>query len=655
MFQEYTADLAKVLDYKTCKYDDAKTWDLIGSGDTVGVFQLESNTGRKWAREVKPRNLEELAALVALIRPGCLQAKMEDGKSLTEHYVMRKNGKEMVDYLHPKLQPILKHNYGILVMQEEAIRIGQELAGMDLKDSDKFIRYALGKKRSDLIEEGKQIFIDGCIKNGIEETIARQIFSWIEAGQRYSFNACLGLYNTVIVKTDGEISWKEIYIKDVKIGDFVLAPNNKMDEPHIYVKVVNIFNNGKKPLYSVVFDHYYTIQCTLDHKFLCSDSIIRPLWEIIKYQHEIISHYGKTIVAAYNFIGWVDTIDLSVESDDHLFFCNGLATSNSHACAFAQHAYASAYLKAHYPMKFFQTYLKHAKHRLNHKDEIRRLVQNARSYDITIYAPDLRFSEAEFEIVNNRIYAGLTDIKHVGKTDYAVIDKYRKELGQPSDFFDFLQNYTKGIKSNALAALIQAGALDFLHLDRKYMSFVLERWQILTDLQKEKIKEFNSESLEEALEKLIEFVNKPTKIKVTGILAAIRQPPYKLVTAVEEIEKTEIELVGAPLTRSRLDESKAAFLANVSAKKLTEKKYIKEKEIVMVGFVADFREITTKKKDQMAFMSLEDQTGICDDMVVFPETFNRCRINLVKDLLVIVKGRLDYKTKGLIVEDIIEI
>ena len=92
-------------------FDDVATWDLICSGRTKGVFQLESNLGKSWAKRVKPRNIEELSALISIIRPGTLKA-IVDGKSMTQHFVDRKNGVEKITYLHPSLEPILAATQG---------------------------------------------------------------------------------------------------------------------------------------------------------------------------------------------------------------------------------------------------------------------------------------------------------------------------------------------------------------------------------------------------------------------------------------------------------------------------------------------------------------------------------------------------------------
>ena len=129
-------------------YTDEKTWNLFRGGLTKGVFQLESNLGRAWSKRLAPENLEELAALIALIRPGCLKAII-DGKSMTQRFVDRKHKEEEVSYLHESLENILKPTYGVLVYQEQSMLIAQKLAGFDLKKADD-LRKAIGKKDAEL-------------------------------------------------------------------------------------------------------------------------------------------------------------------------------------------------------------------------------------------------------------------------------------------------------------------------------------------------------------------------------------------------------------------------------------------------------------------------------------------------------------------------
>lgn len=168
-------------------FNDEKTWNLFKDGKTKGVFQLESNLGKSWSKKLAPDNLEHLSALIAIIRPGCLKSVI-DGKSLTQHYIDRKHNKEEVEYIHESLKPILEKTYGILVYQEQAMQIAQELAGFNLKEADD-LRKAIGKKKADLMAKIKTKFIEGCSKQRIvDEETAKEIFSWIEKSSRYSFN-----------------------------------------------------------------------------------------------------------------------------------------------------------------------------------------------------------------------------------------------------------------------------------------------------------------------------------------------------------------------------------------------------------------------------------------------------------------------------------
>jgi DNA polymerase-3 subunit alpha len=171
-------------------FDDPIVWDLICEGNTKGVFQLESNLGKHWAKETKPRNIKDLAALISLIRPGTLLARDANGKSMTQVYADRKANKpdSPLEYLHDSLEPILKETYGVLVYQEQSMMIAQKLAGFDLKEADA-LRKAIGKKKADLMEKVKKSFLEGSEEQGIvTKAIAEEIFSWIEKSNRYAFN-----------------------------------------------------------------------------------------------------------------------------------------------------------------------------------------------------------------------------------------------------------------------------------------------------------------------------------------------------------------------------------------------------------------------------------------------------------------------------------
>jgi len=169
------------------KYDDPKVWAIFAEGKTKGIFQLESGLGKSWSKKLKPNNIEELAALVSLLRPGCLMA-ITDGKSMTQHYVDRKHGLEEVSYIHDSLKEFLGVTYGVIVYQEQVMRISQKLAGFTLEEADD-LRKAIGKKKADLMNKVEVKFIAGCKNVGIiPDDVAIEIFSWIKKSARYLFN-----------------------------------------------------------------------------------------------------------------------------------------------------------------------------------------------------------------------------------------------------------------------------------------------------------------------------------------------------------------------------------------------------------------------------------------------------------------------------------
>ena len=169
----------KKIDIENISLDDKKTFKTLQAGETVGVFQLESDGMRRYLKQLKPTELEDIIVMVALYRPGPMQFIPE--------YIAGKHKKKMVEYLHPKLKPILENTYSVAVYQEQVIKIAQELAGFTFSEAD-VLRKAIGKKIRKLLIAQKEKFIEGCRKNEIDEDIAQKIWHWIEPFAKYSFN-----------------------------------------------------------------------------------------------------------------------------------------------------------------------------------------------------------------------------------------------------------------------------------------------------------------------------------------------------------------------------------------------------------------------------------------------------------------------------------
>lgn len=159
--------------------DDTKTIELLQKANTTGVFQLESSGIKRYLKELKPTKFEDIIAMVALYRPGPME--------LIPDFINRKRGKTAINYLHPKLEPILEDTYGIAVYQEQVLQIARELAGFTYSEAD-VLRKAIGKKIKELLEKQREKFIKGMIRNGIEQRIAERLFTFVEPFARYGFN-----------------------------------------------------------------------------------------------------------------------------------------------------------------------------------------------------------------------------------------------------------------------------------------------------------------------------------------------------------------------------------------------------------------------------------------------------------------------------------
>ncbi len=161
--------------------DEDRVYKLIASGDTLGVFQVESSGMRDMCRKLKPTCFEDVVAGVALYRPGPMEAGM-----LTS-FIDRKHGREKINYPHPLLEPVLKPTYGTVVYQEQVMQSAQVLAGYSLGGAD-LLRRAMGKKKPEEMQKQKGKFIEGCASNGISAEQASEVFDTIEKFAGYGFN-----------------------------------------------------------------------------------------------------------------------------------------------------------------------------------------------------------------------------------------------------------------------------------------------------------------------------------------------------------------------------------------------------------------------------------------------------------------------------------
>ena len=216
------------LDISKLELNDHQTYKLLQDGDTTGVFQFESTGMRRYMKELKPTEFEDLIAMVSLYRPGPIE--------LIPTYINRKHGQEKVVYLHEKLEPILKNTYGVGVYQEQMMRIARDLGGFSLGEAD-ILRKAIGKKIEHLLAEQKVKLIKGMQENGIDEKTAKQIWELFPPFARYGFNrshaACYALigYQTAYLrahyKTEFGTSLLNADLHDIERLSFLITEAKK--------------------------------------------------------------------------------------------------------------------------------------------------------------------------------------------------------------------------------------------------------------------------------------------------------------------------------------------------------------------------------------------------------------------------------------------
>ena len=212
-------------------YEDQKVFELLSTGKTVGLFQIESTGMREALIQMKPNHIEDIIALVALYRPGPM--------SNIPTYNDCKHGKQTPDYLHPLLEEILKPTYGVIIYQEQVMQIAQKLSGFTAGQAD-LLRRAMGKKKRAELEKQKQGFIEGAIKNGIAKDVAAGIFLKIEPFAEYGFNKSHAAAYAII-------SYQTAYLKTYYTKEFIassmtmdISNQNKLSEFYEELKRLKI-------------------------------------------------------------------------------------------------------------------------------------------------------------------------------------------------------------------------------------------------------------------------------------------------------------------------------------------------------------------------------------------------------------------------------
>lgn len=203
-----------VVDIDNLPLDDKATYRLLSEGNTIGVFQLESDGMRRILCEIKPNRFEDIIAVNALYRPGPL------GSGMVEDYINRKHGRQPIVYPTPRLEPILKETYGVILYQEQVMQIASDLADFTMGEAD-VLRRAMGKKKPEELAAQRDKFIAGAARNGIDEATAAHLFDLMESFAGYGFNKshaaayALVSYQTAYLKAHYPVEYMCAFLSSV--------------------------------------------------------------------------------------------------------------------------------------------------------------------------------------------------------------------------------------------------------------------------------------------------------------------------------------------------------------------------------------------------------------------------------------------------------
>lgn len=241
------------------------THKLLERGDLEGIFQLESDGMKEIVKELKPSGIEDISSILALYRPGPLDA------GLIPIFIDRKHGREKIEFQHPLLKPILTETYGVLCYQEQIMKMAQDLAGYSLGEAD-LLRRAMGKKKASEMEKHREIFIDGSMKNGVKKDVAENLFKQMVQFAEY----CLSYDTEILTVEYGAIPIGKIVEKNLNCQVYSIDKNG-----FIYTQYIAQWHDrGMQEIFEYELENGKIIRATKDHKMMTKDGKMLPIDDV---------------------------------------------------------------------------------------------------------------------------------------------------------------------------------------------------------------------------------------------------------------------------------------------------------------------------------------------------------------------------------------
>ena len=613
-----------------------------------------------------------------------MQVVFDDGKSASEHYVMRLNGEEAVSYLHPSLEPIIKETYGIVLFQEQSLRIASEVAGFDLVKAD-LMRQAIGKKDFAKMESMRADFIKGCqVKSGIPEDVALKIFNEIRASGRYAFNKCISGNEKIAghIETIGEMFANRSFV-DKKCWSL-----QKAKSPHGRIslkenEIVDIRHQGVRKIYRVTTSRGFTIRVTENHKFPIVP--VRGLFGWIKEKRTDQLQCTKTHQSDYQFLDKAgDSLYFCVDCDKTKVFCDdvvsvdyegieevfdvevsgdvshtfltagGIVTCNSHSTSYGTQSSIGLWFRYHHPHLFYATNISYTY--LNVSDKTKRnrlvkdLIRSAKERSIQAVLPSIerRNPHTDFSVEENKVYLGFNCIAGTNATGYATIfnkiEEIEKQRGRhilEHSWYEILLYFSKAIGKTVMEALISIGSFDKIDTNRQGLLYDYDDW---LNIQKstEAVKWMEQdgkntlwEGLESIIEGKVKGLKSDIRVKMQSILNLSRQnrpksTPMNWVISQEEtrlgITVTQVALKGVDLDEANIT------LADLGTPR---------EDAVVAVYITETR--VSKQRDGRSMMwinAIDNDGNESNKIVVFASDYHKLVDNLYAQASVMLYGKV---------------
>ena len=365
-------------------------------------------------------------------------------------------------------------------------------------------------------------------------------------------------------------------------------------------------------------------------------------------------------------IGKQKTIDIEVDNKSHLFYANGIATSNSHSVSYGLLGYWSAWVKVHFPFHFYTSWLYYAKDKLKPQAEVKQLISDAKNFDISILPPSLiHLREGDFgrfSLHKEKIRFGIKDIKRIGTASSDKLFERVNELEEKTGkslkqfgWYELLLLLLSKLSLTVVNGIVQVGALDYLDIPRSRMLFEYDIFRKLTSRERNYIIEkckADGNLLMGLLDLINNFKMGKKRIETLFELAkTLREPPSSLVDSTYKISSWEEDLLGVAVTHCRLDACNPdqLDLINCTCSEFTTSH---QKEVIIGGELVEVKEHKIKtgasEGSNMAFLTIEDGTGQLK-CIAFADVWEKNRHKLYPGNTILVCGEASKRDKDTLI------